>query len=184
MGSHPVGLPLSWLSGVFLGTEDIDPVALAGHTVLPEFAVGVAVALSHLVDNRQPEGDMVDRPGGLGLAGTWCCYCTFALLEDGSVEGIGYLVSRQPVVIVSGMIEPHGPEQLLGQHELEPELELGLELEQQSAVGQAELVPPVHAACSEPQPAVAAGFRGREICWKNWSSGSWVVQMAQCTSAG
>lgn len=165
MGSRLAVPPLSWLSGVFLELEGIGPVALAGHIVLPAFEAGVVVASPHLVDNRQPEeGMVVDRLGVLGLAGTWGRYCTFALLEGGSVEDIGCSANRQLVVIGWGTIEPHGPEQLLGQHELEPV--------QQNAVGLAELVPPVHVACSEPQPVVAAGFRGRGICWKYWSSGS------------
>lgn len=119
---------------------------------------------------------VIDRPGGPGLAGTWRCYCTSALLEDGPVEGIGCWVNRQPEVIVSGIVEPHGPGRLLGQR--------GLGLEQRSVVGQAGLVPLVHVACSGLRPAVAAGSQGREICWKNWSSGSWVARMAQCTFAG
>lgn len=179
MGFHLVAPPWSWLSGVYLETEGIDPVALAGHTVLLELVAGAAVASSHLVGSRQPgEGMVADRPGGLGLEGTWRCYCTSALLEDGSVEGIGRLVNRQPEVIVSGTLvpAPHGPGQLLGQHGLGPE--------QRSVAGQAGLVPPVHVACSALQPAVAAGFQGLGIGWKNWSSGSWVVQTAQCTSAG
>lgn len=119
---------------------------------------------------------MVGRPGGLGLAGTSVCYCTSALLEDGSVEDTDCSVIRQPVVIVPGMIEPHVPGQLLGQH--------GLGLEQRSVAGQAGLVPLVHVACLELRPAVAAGFQGLGIGWRNWSSGSWVVQTVQCTSVG
>lgn len=165
-----------------LGTEGIDPVELVGHTVvLLPFVVGPAVASSRLVDSRQAGGGMVlGQPGGLGLAGTSRCYCTIALLEDDSVddsvEGIGRSVSRQPAVIVPGMLELHVPGQLLGQRGLGPE--------QQSVVGQAGLVPLVHVACSALQPAVAAGFQGLEIGWKSWSSGSWGVQTAQCTSAG
>lgn len=121
---------------------------------------------------------VVGRPGGPGLAGTWRCYCTSALLEDGPVEGIGCWVNRQPGVIVPGIVERHGPGpgRLLGQR--------GLGLEQRSVVGQAGLVRLVHVACSVLRPAVAAGFQGRGIGWKNWSSGSWVVQTAQCTFAG
>lgn len=173
---HLVELPLSWLLPVFLETEGIDPVALAGHTVLLALAVGPAVASSRLVGSRQVgKGMVVGRPGGLGLAGT-LGYCTSALLEDGSVEDIGCSVIRQPVVIVSGMIEPHVPGQLLGQRGLGPG--------QRSVAGQAGLVQLVHVACLEPQPAVAAGFQGLGIGWKNWSSGSWVVQTVQCTSVG
>lgn len=121
---------------------------------------------------------VVDRLGGLELAGTWRCCCTSALLEDGPVEGIGCWVNRQLVVIVSGIVEPHGPGpgRLLGQR--------GLGLEQRSVVGRAGLVPLVHVACSGLRPAVAAGFQGRGIGWKNWSLGSWVVRMVQCTFAG
>lgn len=176
MGFHPVAPPLSWLSGVLLGIGDIDPAALAGRIVLLAFVVGVAVASLHLEDNRQPGMGMVaDRPDGPGSAGTWGRCCTSAVLEDGSVEGIDRPV-RQPVVIVSDIAAPHGPGQLLGQRGLEPE--------QRSVAGQAGLVPPVHVACSALQPAVAAGFQVLAIGSKNWSSDSWAVQTAQCTSAG
>ena len=145
--------------------------------MLLELAAGAAVASSHLVGSRQAgRGMVVDPPDGLGLVCTSGCYCTSALLEDGSVEGIGRSINRQPVVIVSDMIEPHGPGQLLGQRGLGPE--------QRSVVAQAGLVPLVHVACSALQPAVAAGFQELGIGWKNWSSGSWVVRTAQCTSAG
>lgn len=176
MGFHPVVLPLSWLSGVLLGIGGIDPAALAGHTVLLAFVAGVAVASSRLEDSHQPGRGMVaDRPDELGSAGTWGRCCTSAVLEDGFVEGIDRPV-RQPVMIVPGIVAPHEPGQLLGQRGLEPE--------QRSVAGQAGLVPPVHAACSALQPAVAAGFQVLAIGSKNWSSDSWAVQMAQCTSAG
>ena len=176
MGFHPVALPLSWLSGVLLGIGGIGPVAPAVHTVLLAFVAGVAAASSRLEDSRQPgRGMVVDRPDGPGSEGTWGRCCTSAVLEDGSVEGIDRPV-RQPVVIVSGIAAPHGPGQLLGQRELEPE--------QRSVAGQAGLVPPVHVACSALQPAVAAGFQVLAIGSKNWSSDSSAVQTAQCTSAG
>lgn len=165
VGFHLVALPLSWLSGVSLGIGGIDPVALAGRTVLLESAAGVAVASSRLVGSRQAgRGMVVGRPGGLGLAGTWRCYCTVALLGGGPGVGIGCWVNRQLGVIVSGIVEPHGPGRLLGQR--------GLGLELRSVVGRAGLVRLVRVACLVLRPAVAAGFQGRGIGWMNWSSGS------------